>query len=154
LLWDQDGIVLIDYLPKSPTINAGYCSSLLVQLEDILKEKRRGNVTKCVLFLYDNAPARRALATQKKLAYLGFKCLDHPPYSPDLAPSDYKLFTGLKNNCEVSRLPQANSRSNRNADLLTLINHPPPPVLTWLLAGDWLVSPGERCARQLPEASW
>jgi len=46
--------------------------------------------------LHDNAPAHRALATQKKLAYLGFQCLDHPPYSPDLAPSDYHLFPGLK----------------------------------------------------------
>jgi len=49
-----------------------------------------------VLFLHDNAPARQALATQKKLAYLDFQCLDHPPYSPDLAPSDYHLFPGLK----------------------------------------------------------
>jgi len=43
-----------------------------------------------------NAPAHRALATQKKLAYLGFPCLAHPSYSPDLAPSDYHLFAGLK----------------------------------------------------------
>jgi len=69
-----------------------YYSSLLVQLKDILKEKRRGKVTEGVLFLQDNA----ALATQKKLAYLGFQCLDHPPYSPDLAPSDYHLFPGPK----------------------------------------------------------
>jgi len=46
--------------------------------------------------LHNNAPANRALATQKKLAYLGFRCLDHPPYSPDLAPSEYHLFPGLK----------------------------------------------------------
>ena len=46
--------------------------------------------------MHDNAPAHRALATQNKLAYLGFQCLDHPPYSPDLAPSDYHLFPGLK----------------------------------------------------------
>jgi len=46
--------------------------------------------------LHDNAPAYRALAAQKKLAYLSFQCLDHPPYSPDLAPSDYHLFPGLK----------------------------------------------------------
>jgi len=38
----------------------------------------------------------RALATQNKLAYLPFECLYHPPYSPDLAPSDYHLFPGLK----------------------------------------------------------
>jgi histone-lysine N-methyltransferase SETMAR len=42
------------------------------------------------------APAHKALATQKKLAYLGFQCLDHPPYSLDLALSDYHLFPGLK----------------------------------------------------------
>jgi len=46
--------------------------------------------------LHDNAPAHRTLATQKKLAYLGFQCLDHLPYSPDCAPSDYHLFPGLK----------------------------------------------------------
>ena len=62
------------------------------------KTPSRGKVTKGALFLHDNAPAHRALATQKKLAYLGFQCLDHPPYSPDLAPSDYHLFPGLKKN--------------------------------------------------------
>jgi len=95
IFWDQDGILLIDYLPKGQTINAEYYSSLLVQLKDILKEKHRGKVTKVVLFFH-NAPAHQALATQKKLAYLGFQCLDHPPFSPDLAPSDYHLFPGLK----------------------------------------------------------
>ena len=92
-LWDQDGILPTDYLPKGQTINAEYSLSLLVQLMDILKEKRRGKFTKAVLFLHDNAPTHRALATQKKLAYLGFQC---QPYSPDLAPSDYQLFPGLK----------------------------------------------------------
>jgi len=92
IFWDSDGILLIGYLPKGQTINAEYYSSLLVQLNEILKEKRHRNFTKGVLFLQHNAPARRVLATQKKLAYLGFQCLNHPPYSPDLAPSDYHLF--------------------------------------------------------------
>jgi histone-lysine N-methyltransferase SETMAR len=69
-----------------------------VQLKDILKEKRHGKVTKGVLFLYENSLTYRALATQKKPTYLGFHCLDHPPYSPDLAQSDYHLFPGLKKN--------------------------------------------------------
>jgi histone-lysine N-methyltransferase SETMAR len=92
---DQDGILLIGYLPNDRSINAEYYSPLLVQLEDILKEKRLGKVTKVVLFLHDNAPAHRALATQKKLAYLFFHCLEYPTYSPELAPSDYHLFPGL-----------------------------------------------------------
>jgi hypothetical protein len=96
IFWDQEGIFLVDYLPKGRSIKAEYYLSLLVQLKDTLKEKRRWRITKRVLFLHDSAPAHRALATQKKLAYLGHQCLDHPPYSPDLAPSVYHLFPGLK----------------------------------------------------------
>jgi len=93
---DQDSILLIDYLPKGQTINVEYYSSLLVQLKDILKEKCHGKFAKGVVFLHDNALAHRALATQKKLAYLGFQCLDHPPYSKDLTLLDYHPFHGLK----------------------------------------------------------
>jgi len=93
IFWYQEGILLIDYLPKGQTISAEYYSSLLVQLKDILKEKRCD--------LHDNAPAHRALATQQKLAYFGFHCLDHSRNSPDLAPSDYHLFPGLKKQLEV-----------------------------------------------------
>ena len=63
-LWNQDGILLIDYLPKGQTINAEYYSSLLVQLKDIWKGKSRGNFIEGVLFFYNNAPAHQALATQ------------------------------------------------------------------------------------------
>ena len=94
-LWDQDDILLIDYLPKGQT-NAEYYLSMLVQLKDILWEKRRGNQTNGVLFLHENAPPHRSIATQKRLSYLGFQCFHHPPRSPDLAPSDYHLFRGLK----------------------------------------------------------
>jgi histone-lysine N-methyltransferase SETMAR len=61
-----------------------------------LEGKRRGKFTKLVLFLHDSAPAHWALATQKKLAYLGSHSLNHPQHSPDLAPSDYHLFPELK----------------------------------------------------------
>jgi len=100
---DQDGILLIDYLPKGQTINAEYYLSLLVQLKDILKEKRHGKFTKGALFLHDKAPTHRSLASQKKLAYLGFQCLDYSPYSPYLAPSDYHLFPGLKKTIKSSQ---------------------------------------------------
>jgi len=64
------------------------------------------NSPKGGLFLH-NAPAHRALATQKKLAYLGFQCLDHPLYSADLAPSDSHHFSGLKNNWKSPFLSDA-----------------------------------------------
>jgi hypothetical protein len=67
-----------------------------VQLKGILKEKHIVKFTKVVLILDDNAPAYRAQATQKKLSCLSFQYLDNPPYFPDLAPSDHRLFPGLK----------------------------------------------------------
>jgi len=94
IFWDQDGFLLNDYLPKGPTINAQYYLSLLVQLKR--KNAGRGKVTKGVLFLHDNSPTHRALATQKDLAYLCFQCLYHPSCSPNLDPSHYRLFPGLK----------------------------------------------------------
>jgi histone-lysine N-methyltransferase SETMAR len=99
-----DGTLLIAYLPNGQTIKAEYYSSLLVHLKDILKQKRCGRFTKRVLFLHDSAPAHWTLATQTKLAYLGFQCLDHPPNSPGLAPSDYQFFPGPKKTIESSAL--------------------------------------------------
>ena len=55
--------------------------------------------------MYDSAPAYQALATQKKLAYLVFQCLDDPPYSPDLTPSDYHLFPGQKKQLKGRHFP-------------------------------------------------
>ena len=95
IFWDQDGILLIYYLPNGQTVNAKYYSPLVVLLKEILKKKRCGKFTKWVLFFHDNVPAHGALATQTKLTYLRYQFLDHPPYSPDLAPSGYHLFPGL-----------------------------------------------------------
>jgi [histone H3]-lysine36 N-dimethyltransferase SETMAR len=33
--------------------------------------------------------------TQHKIKELGWEVLPHPPYSPDIAPSDYHLFLSL-----------------------------------------------------------
>ena len=42
IFWDQDSILLVDYLPKGQSINVKYFSSLLVQLKDILKKNTAG----------------------------------------------------------------------------------------------------------------
>jgi len=63
---------------KGPNYQRGVLLISAGAVEGHMKEKRFGKVTKEVLFLHDNALAHRKLATQKKLACLGFHCLDHP----------------------------------------------------------------------------
>ena len=70
-------------------------------IEGLLKGKPRGKITKEFSFLHDNAPVLRALATRKKLPYLGFQYLDLPAYFPDLVPSDYHLLPGLKKQLKI-----------------------------------------------------
>ena len=88
--------------PKGPNCQRGVLLISAGAIEGNFEGKTPREGNQGVLFLHDNAPAHRALATQKKLAYLDFQCLDHPPYSPDLAPSDYHLFPGLKKKSESS----------------------------------------------------
>ena len=48
------------------------------------------------LVLAQQCPGSPGTCNPEELAYLGFHCLDHSHYSPNLAPSDYHLFRGLK----------------------------------------------------------
>jgi hypothetical protein len=83
IFWDQDGILLIDYLPMCHYLPMCQRGVLLISAGAIEghvegKTPRRGKVTKGVFCLHDNAPAHRALANPTTLAYLGFQCLYHP----------------------------------------------------------------------------
>ncbi|GFX77960.1 uncharacterized protein TNCV_909771 [Trichonephila clavipes] len=49
-----------------------------------------------VVLLHDNAHPHTANRIQDLITSFGWELLDHPPYSPDLAPSDYHLFMHLK----------------------------------------------------------
>ena len=42
--------------------------------------------------------------TRQKLRELGWKVLMHPPYSRDIAPSDYHLFRSLQNFLHATKL--------------------------------------------------
>jgi len=93
---DVFGIKTASSSSKGPNYQRGVLLISASAIEGHFEGKRRGKFTTGVLFLHDYAPAHRAFATQKKLAYLGFQCLDRPPCSSNLAPSDYYVFPGLK----------------------------------------------------------
>lgn len=49
-----------------------------------------------IVFLHDNATPHTARDTRDLLERLDWEVLPHPPYSPDIAPSDFHLFRSLK----------------------------------------------------------
>ena len=60
-----------------------------MRLKNEIGKKRLQMKKKKVLFNQDNAPCHKSLATMAKLNESSFELLPHPPYLPDLAPSDY-----------------------------------------------------------------
>jgi len=96
IFWDAEGVLLIDFMPHKVTVTGVYYADLLHKLRLAIREKRRGKLSQVPLLLHDNAPAHRSHAGQAALLEYGFEEMRHPPYSPDLAPSDYHLFPNLK----------------------------------------------------------
>ncbi|CAK9818215.1 Histone-lysine N-methyltransferase SETMAR [Anthophora quadrimaculata] len=93
---NSKGILLAEWCDKGSTINGDHYRKQLDKVHEILKTKRSDRPKRKPLFLQDNARPHKAQETMKKIKDLGWKIIDHPPYSPDLAPSDFFLFSNLK----------------------------------------------------------
>ena len=103
VFWDSKGIILIDYKPACTSITGEYYADVIKQLRVAIKEKRRGKLAAGDLLLHDNAPVHKSNVAQAAIRECKFKQLNHPPYSPDLAPSDYYLFRNLKSHLRGTR---------------------------------------------------
>ena len=69
---------------------------LTARLKPAIRSKCRELLSKGVVLLHDNARPHTAAHTAETLKKCKFGLMAHPPYSPDLALSDYHLFGPLK----------------------------------------------------------
>ena len=60
-------------------------------------------------FLQDNAGPHTARKTMETIRKLKLDLLPHPPYSPDIAPSDIFLFGRLKSDLETVQFEDNNA---------------------------------------------
>ncbi|XP_014609810.1 PREDICTED: histone-lysine N-methyltransferase SETMAR-like [Polistes canadensis] len=96
--WDCRGIIYHELLKPNLTITADRYVQQLQRVQEKLNEKRPALVNrKNIILLHDNVRSHTAKVTQEKILELGWSVLPHPPYSPDLAPTNYHLFSSLKN---------------------------------------------------------
>ena len=87
---------MIDYLEQGRTINDACNAGQLRRLRQEIARERQGKLTRGVLLLQDNAPAHTSQVAMTAATECRFDFLPHPPYSPDMAPSDFYLFPKLK----------------------------------------------------------
>ena len=97
VFWDSQGPILEHYHEIGSTINSAHYSEVLIdRLKPEIQSKRQGQLSKGIVLLHDNAHLHTAAHTLETLQKLKVEVLAHPPYSPDLTPSDYHLFVPLK----------------------------------------------------------
>ena len=109
VFWDSHGVILINYIQKGKTITGAYYASLLDKLNPELAEKRSHLQKKKILF-------HTSAVAMAKIHELRFELLDHPPYSPDLAPSYFFLSTHIK-------IAFGEQRFSLNEEAITFVNN-------------------------------
>jgi histone-lysine N-methyltransferase SETMAR len=90
VFWNRGGIVHYEFLAKGQTMNAVLYCEILERVRRRLPNGVR------IILQHDNAKPHTAKLTKKWLSDAGWNVLEHPPYSPDLAPSDYHLFRSME----------------------------------------------------------
>lgn len=97
--WDQKGVIHYELLKPGQTITGEFYRQQLMRLKQALAEKRPEYASRheSAIFHHDNARPHVAKPVKTYLENSGWEVLPHPPYSPDLAPSDYHLFRSMQN---------------------------------------------------------
>jgi transposase len=95
----------VEFVQQGTTITSEVYCEALKKLRRAISNKRRRILTSGVVTLHDNALPQTTARTRALLEHFIWELFDHPPYSPDLAPSDYHPFTRtyLKNWLESQR---------------------------------------------------
>ena len=95
--WDQLGVVYYELLKPSETITGDRYRTQLMRLSQVLKEKRPQYQERHdkVILQHKNARPHVARPVKEYLVTLKWEVLPNPPYSPDVAPSDYHFFRSM-----------------------------------------------------------
>lgn len=94
--FDNVGMIYYCVVPKGKTVNGEYVIDVLKRFLKMFRRKRPEMARNKWFLHWDNAPVHTAGNVAAFLEEKKVNVLEHPPYSPDLAPADYFLFPKMK----------------------------------------------------------
>ncbi|CAD6192764.1 unnamed protein product [Caenorhabditis auriculariae] len=121
LLVGRQELLYFELLPQGRTVTASIYTDQLKKLAAAIREKRPRRAS--VHLLHNSARPHMGKETQQKLATLGWETVVYPPYSSELAPSDYHLLRPLKHRLAGRKFI---NYDNLKSDFADLIESQPP----------------------------
>ena len=95
--FNSTGMKYMHWVPTGQTVNKEYYVEVLREFRKRFRRKRPALFKSGQWhFRQDNAPVDNSILVTDYLTKMGIKTVPHPPYSPDLGPSDFWLFPKLK----------------------------------------------------------
>jgi histone-lysine N-methyltransferase SETMAR len=99
------GFVSVEFLPMGRKYNSQFFTKIVLpSIEKKLAEYRPKLRTTAAHLHVDNTKPHTSKMSMEKIEELGFIMVPQPPYSPDLAPCDFFLFSYLKQHLEGNHL--------------------------------------------------
>ena len=89
-LFDSTGMIYMHWVPTGQTVNKKYYVEVLREFRRRFRRKRPALFKSGQwYFQQDNAPVHNSILVTDYLSKMGIKTVPQPPYSLDLAPSDF-----------------------------------------------------------------
>jgi histone-lysine N-methyltransferase SETMAR len=135
VFFNGSGAFSINLLPQGQKMNSNYFAENIIRpLSALCYPNGRQAHERRVSLHFDNAPIHNTKVVDDAIGSLGLKKLEHPPYSPDLAPCDFFLFGHVKgrlNGCSFATPDEI------FAAVQEVINEIPPDVFARVFE-EWL----------------
>jgi histone-lysine N-methyltransferase SETMAR len=94
---EQKRVLMVSFVQQGTIITPEVYYETLKNLRRAIQNERRGMLTSGIVLLHESPHPHTAARIRAVLENFNWVLFDHLRYSLDLAPSDYHLFTYLKN---------------------------------------------------------
>lgn len=145
IMWNPSGFHIIDIMRPKERFNTDYHINNIVRpLAEIFGQSTRKKLSKYLILHLDNARPHNSKRAQDEYDSLSMRRLPHPPYSPDIAPSDFYLFGVIKAKLKGMSFDQPEELYDAIIEILSEISTDEllKVFLHWIERLNWIIENG------------
>ena len=121
IFWNPNGFLIVEALDDNMVFNADYFRDEILEQINCKTSEDRETLENNLILHYDNARPHISKKVQEYLEQNGIIRAPQPPYSPDIAPSDFYLFGYMKEQLKGCKFSSKEALLSEIISILELI---------------------------------